>query len=394
MRLLIVATKAPWPPIDGGRLLLARTLEALASLGVRARLVAPVGPRDAPRAAIEAALSRWCEPQLVPVRSSSRLGTLLRVARSGAPWSIARHRIAAVGATVRRCLAEEQADLIHAEQLQAFTQAEAASEGTIPILLRTQNVESDLWSAAPGGGLLRAEARRLARWEGRAVARSALTLALSRRDAERLAALAAAVGKPRSVEVLLPPFPAELDPGTDPLPGAPAVVVMGSAGWYPNRDAVDWFLTAVWPGVQAVLPKAVLHVFGGRGRAGAGTGIQWHAAPEDSAGAFARGAVLAVPLRIGSGVRMKILEAWARGVPVVATPEALAGLELGADTAALVARDAEEFAAALSRLLTTPGLAGGLIASGREVLRRHHDPSAVAARLLALYEQAIGLFQA
>jgi glycosyltransferase involved in cell wall biosynthesis len=82
-------------------------------------------------------------------------------------------------------------------------------------------------------------------------------------------------------------------------------------------------------------------------------GVETHPAPADSREAFAPGAILVVPLRIASGIRMKILEAWARGLPVVATPEAAAGLE------------AED---------------------GRELLlAERHDPAAVSRRLLEIY---------
>ncbi|MBV8201808.1 MAG: glycosyltransferase, partial [Acidobacteria bacterium] len=121
----------------------------------------------------------------------------------------------------------------------------------------------------------------------------------------------------------------------------------------------------------------------------AGRGVTWHAAPADSAAAFARGSIHAVPLRFGSGVRMKVLEAWARGVPVVATPEGAAGLEASDGVELLVARDAAEFAAAFSRLRAEPGLAAALAAGGRAALRRRHDPAAVAKRLLRLYGEVL-----
>jgi glycosyltransferase involved in cell wall biosynthesis len=118
-------------------------------------------------------------------------------------------------------------------------------------------------------------------------------------------------------------------------------------------------------------------------------GITWHAAPADSAAAFACGSIHAVPLRFGSGVRMKVLEAWARGVPVVATPEGAAGLEAVDGVELLVARDAAEFAAAFRRLREEPGLAAALAAGGRAALRRRHDPVTVARRLLALYAEVL-----
>ncbi len=391
MRLLVVATKAPWPPIDGGRLLLLRTLEGLAAAGVRATLVAPVDPRRCDLETAAAALAAWCEPQLVPAGPAGVASSLLRSAGHRQPLTIARHTLPAVRRRVEGLLAARRFDLLHAEQLQALPQVLPPARASFrPVVLRAQNVESALWAAAAGRAPAM-EARRLATWEGRAVAGVDLTAALTAIDAAALRRLAAAAGSPQARVVEVPaPFAAELPPGSAGLAGSPAVAVLGSRGWRPNEDAVAWFTGEVWPAVRRELPAAELHVFwAAGGRRDAERGITWHVAPADSAAAFARGSIHAVPLRFGSGVRMKVLEAWARGVPVVATPEGAAGLEATDGVELLVARDAAEFAAALRRLRDEAGLAAALVTGGRAALRRRHDPATVARRLLGLYGEVL-----
>jgi glycosyltransferase involved in cell wall biosynthesis len=141
----------------------------------------------------------------------------------------------------------------------------------------------------------------------------------------------------------------------------------------------------VWPAVRAALPAADLHLFGTEDGGDPAAGITVHPAPADSADAFPAGAILAVPVRIASGVRMKILEAWARGVPVVGTPEAVSGLGAEPGRELLVATDPASFAAALARLHGEPGLGRALVVAGRAALRERHDPAAVTARLAAIY---------
>jgi hypothetical protein len=416
VRLLVVATKAPWPPVDGGRLLLLRMLQGLAAAGVRPTLVAPVQMAAAAAssriAETVAALAPWCDAELVPVRPAGpwrNATTMLRAAGRGLPLSIARHTVPAVRRRVEAVLAAGRFDLVHAEQLQALPQALAPARARgLPVVLRAQNVESALWAAAGQGWLLAAEARRLAAWEGRAVAGVDATLALTAIDAAALRRLAAGGGPAepsaapglagagsRAAKVLeVPaPFPSELPPGDAALDGAPAVVVLGSRGWRPNEDAVAWFADEIWPAVLRALPAARLHLFGlppPRGAAASGSGsVTWHGAPADSAAAFARGSIHVVPLRFGSGVRMKVLEAWARGIPVVATAEGAAGLEARDGVDLLMARDAAGFAAALGRLHAVPALAAALVAGGRAALRARHDPALVARRLLAVYEELL-----
>lgn len=182
-------------------------------------------------------------------------------------------------------------------------------------------------------------------------------------------------------------FP-ELPPGTGRLAGKPAVAVFGSRGWLPNEESTVWFAAEVWPAVRAALPGAVLHLFGAPPGLEA-PGVAAHPSPEDSAEVYAPGSILAVPLRIASGVRIKILEAWARGVPVVATPAALAGLEAQDGREALVARNPQEFAAEIGRLQREPGLAESLVEAGRQARRERHEPGRVGEGLVAAYREVI-----
>jgi glycosyltransferase involved in cell wall biosynthesis len=182
-------------------------------------------------------------------------------------------------------------------------------------------------------------------------------------------------------------FPDLLAAAVPQLPGAPAVVVLGSQGWLPNEDSVGWFLAEVWPLTLAALPGAILHLFGAAPPGPLPAGVIVHPPPRESAEAFAPGSILAVPLRIGSGVRIKVLEAWARGVPVVGTPAALSGLEVEEGREALVAGDPQAFAAALGRLAGEPGLASRLVEEGRRARRERHDPARIAAELLRVYEE-------
>lgn len=395
MRLLWIATKAPWPPRDGGRLLLAESLAALAAPAadaapqVEITLVAPV-ERSALAATAEA-LRGLCVPRLVATRPRSRALAAVAATISGRPYSVTRHERPALARAVARELAAGAFDLVVAEQLQAFAQSAPAGRTGVPRLLRAQNVESDLWrqlgDASRGFArtLLLREAARLARAERAAVGAAAATIALSAADGDRLRALGRESAR---VEVLPPPFPGELAGSAQHLAGAPALVLFGSAGWEPNRRAEQRFVDEIWPRVRAASPAAALHWFGGRSGA-ARPGVFVHRAPATSAEAFSPGAVLVLPLDIASGVRMRILEAWARGVVVVATPAAASGLAAGDGRELLLARNGEEFAVAIERLGALPGLAGRLIAGGRARLAADHAPARFAARFLALAGQLV-----
>ncbi len=395
MRVLWVATKAPWPPRDGGRLLQLETLRLLAAreegeTAVEVELVAPA-PRSE-HAATAAALAPLCRARLVDARPLPLPLAVLRAALRREPVTAARHRLAAVAREVARAAAEQPVDVVHAEQVQAMPQALAAGR---PVLLRAQNVESELWrgttddrvaaeagrtSRAPGRWRRR-EADRLARWEGAMVRQAALTLAVTDRDAAALAALAPGA----RVDALPVPFPSELPPGPS-LPGAPAFTLLAGAGWPPNREGAEAFIAGTWPRVLRALPEARLHLFGEATVDAAG--VVHHAAPADPSVAFPAAGILVVPLAVASGVRMKVLEAWARGIPVAATPAAAAGLAATPGDELLVAEMGESLADALVALGRDAALRERLARTARELLRRRHAPAPLRARLLACYAAA------
>jgi glycosyl transferase family 1 len=390
MRILWVVTKPPWPLHDGGRVVVANTLRALRAAGHEPLLVSPFDPTSDDRDHLTAALREFCEPYLVAAPPRPLGPSIVRARARGLPVTIGRHTLPAVSAEVERVLARHPCAVVHAEQLQALPQCEPARRRSIPIVLRAQNVESDLWSESASRwslvrGVVRREAARLAGYEGRAVREVAATIALTERDAERFRVLSNG-GCP--IHPLAVPFPDRLPPAAAPLAGEPAVVVLAS-GWIPNRDGAGWFCRTWWPHVRAQCPRAILHLFGRVPGIRPAPAIAVHEPPVDSREAFAPGAILAVPLRIASGVRVKILEAWARGVPVVATPQAAAGLDARDGRELLIAPDPPGFASAIGRLHADPSFAQASVDAGRALLRARHDPLRIAERLASIYADVV-----
>jgi hypothetical protein len=381
MRVLWVVTKAPDPVVDGGRLAIRCTVDALAAAGADLTLVGP--------ASDTADVMHELGARTVLVTSSPAPWAIAcwRSVRSGRPISIERHASAAVWTCVTDLMRRERFDVVHVEQLQAHPNALLASAAGAALVLRAQNVESDIWIEAAARArftapALRFEARRLRRYETVAVRDADLTIALSTNDAQRLSALHPAA----RVLAVPPPAPHVLPPGARLPEGDPAFTWIGSRGWLPNEDATAWLLGEVWPAVSARLPAARLHAFGVQTSGGAN--VILHPPPRDSADAFASEAILLLPLRIAAGVRMRVLEAWSRAVPVIASPAAVEGLETTDGDDVLIARDAAEFAHAAGRLAADSSLRTRLREGGRAALARRHDPAKIAQALLAAYEEA------
>lgn len=388
LHILYVATKPAYPPQDGGRLLIWNTLTELAARGHRVTYVAPDLGADTtvPLQHLESV----CESvHLVPARPSSIWWGAAAALVTRKPLSVLRHTHRAEQRVIAGLLHRQRFDVIHAEQIQAFYNL--PGDGIAPpVVLRAQNVESELWRMVSirkprAAWIARDEARKMAVFEARAVRIAAATVVLTQSDSQTLGGGAGSAA--RRISVVRPPFPTTLPSWDRPLEGDPPVVLL-NGGWLPNRDSIEWFLAEIWPAILNSNPEAHAHIFGGDNRS-AGPSISCHTSPADSQQLFRPGSVLAVPLRIASGIRMKILEAWARGVPVIATPTAVRGLDDVGANAFLLARDGFEFGQSVARLRQSPESVQGLIDAGRDTLATHFQPQRTADLLEAAYVGAI-----
>jgi polysaccharide biosynthesis protein PslH len=160
----------------------------------------------------------------------------------------------------------------------------------------------------------------------------------------------------------------------------------------PNHDALEWLISEIWPKIMRQLPSARLIVVG-----------QWShswrarfAAPAVSFAGFVRdlpqtlrGGIMLVPVRIGSGIRAKILVALAQGVPVVTTAVGGEGLLARDGEELLVCEEASEFAAAAVRLAEKPALRHRLALAGRAAVCKHYSPQEVRRRRNEIYAAVI-----
>jgi glycosyltransferase involved in cell wall biosynthesis len=390
LSILVVTTKAPWPAVDGGRLVVLNTIAALAAAGHDVELVAPFPGPDELRRRVDAALRDCCTPHLVAAAPHSAAAAALIGLSRGMPVTVARHSLAAVRRQVAELVDARSFDVVHAEQLHALPQTAPARQRGVPVVHRAHNVESMIWaySALHRGPAVRAcfafEARRVSVWEVRAIESADATIALTDSDRRALSELVPAA----LIPTIPAPFARDLQPGDARLEGEPAVVTLVSPSWTPSRDAVGELVRTVWPGVRRRLPGAVLHVFGAPAAAGSSPGVVFHPAPADSRDAFPAGAVALVPARHPTGVPIKALEAWARGLPLVvdgATAEALGAVD-GVEV--VIAAGATGYATALARLAEEDGLAQRIVGGGRRALAERHDPAKIADSLVKVYRWA------
>jgi glycosyltransferase involved in cell wall biosynthesis len=159
----------------------------------------------------------------------------------------------------------------------------------------------------------------------------------------------------------------------------------------PNVEGALWLARDVWPLVLRERPGARLTLAGRAPppaiQALAGTSIRVPGTLDDLRALYARASLVVAPIFWGSGVRIKLLEALACGLPTATTAQAAEGIDLEHERSALFAERPAEFAAAVLRLLGDPALRTRLGAAGRAIVERDYDANTVGARLAALYQQ-------
>jgi glycosyltransferase involved in cell wall biosynthesis len=224
--------------------------------------------------------------------------------------------------------------------------------------------------------------RRVAAWERRAaeayeraaLLRADATVAIGERDRDtfaRLAGIQAFVVRPAMV-----PRPLRAGPGPDqPM----AFGYVGHLTWRPNVEGLDWLVQRVWPAVRAALPDATLEITGA-GLAPGHVPAAWRAPGVTVSGLvldleelYGRTHVMVAPVRGGAGVRMKVLEAFRSGMPLVASSDALEGTGFRHEEHLLCATEPKMFAECMVRLASDVDLRERLVASARSYVMRRHS---------------------
>lgn len=180
----------------------------------------------------------------------------------------------------------------------------------------------------------------------------------------------------------------------DPPPERNTLLFFGALDYFPNSDALAFFLDQVWPRVLATHPAVRLRILGRRPPAWLAArrapGVEIGGFVEDLRPAIAAAGAVIVPLRLGGGTRLKILEAMAMARPIVSTALGAEGIDVAHGRELLLADGAEGFAAGIGRLLDDPALGARLGRAARALVERRYSWRASAAVLDALLQELTG----
>jgi glycosyltransferase involved in cell wall biosynthesis len=305
------------------------------------------------------------------------------------------HRSRPLTDRVARLCASGRIDVVHLDTI-ALAPLKAAC-GTVPVVLAHHNIESQLmqrrashessWAARAYTTL---QARRLRRFEREHCGGFRANITVSEADARLLreicpAARTAVVPNGVDTEYFAPRAG----------PQEPALIYTGGMNMFANRDAVDWFLEEIWPRILAAEPDTRFHAIGQNpsarllAAARASDSVTAPGFVPDIRPWVAKSAVYVVPLRVGGGTRLKMVDAMAQGKAIVATSLGAEGIDGTPGVHFLVADTPEDFAAAVIGLLRDAPRRQALGGAARERASTHYAWPRLGEAQLEVYRHAL-----
>ncbi len=391
LRVVIIDEEFPFPPNSGKRI---RTLNLVERLAQRHDIVY-VAHRNADRdellAAREYLGNLGIRTVEVPRRIQPKSGIvfytkLLLNLFSSLPYSVASHTSSEMKTQLETLRREFDAQIWHCEwtpYAEVFRNFNVA-----PLVIAAHNVESLIWKryAESEKNLLKRwyiqrQYRKFSKFERWAFGRASRIITVSDDDA-RLAAESFGAKEPQVVQNGVDPDRYRPVPGNSRNPKR--MIFLGSLDWRPNLDGIQQFLATSFPAIMRAEPKAELSIVGRHPpawlaqRAAADQNIHLHGNVPDVTPFLAEAGVMIVPLRIGGGSRLKIIEAAANELPVVSTRVGAEGLRFVPQQDYFVAESIEEMTAPVLHAMRSRTAAEAAAKSARQVVDQHYNWDALA----------------
>lgn len=334
-------------------------------------------------------------PDALRRRTRRRLELAGRWAFSRVPWRNLWFAPPGVQAAIDQAVAESSFDVAAVED---SGMARIRLPADLPAVLTDHEVARARPERSPAktggleafkGRLLVSDWRRAEAFQAQMWQRYARLQVFTQEEKQAIARLAPEVG-PR---VRVNPFGVVLPAAADPaLEEEDTVLFVGNFTHPPNEDAACWLVGEIMPLVWRERPAARLRLVGSdpppRVQVLAGPRVEVFANVPNVGRYLETAAVCVAPVRSGGGMRLKVLDALARGKSVVSTSRGVQGFLFGpGEPPVLIADEADDLATAIVRLLGDPTLRRMLGSRGRAAMQEHHSPQAWAARLERVYAE-------
>lgn len=397
MKILALTSKSPYPLVEGRALRTFNLLKQAARRHEIHLLSFVQTPEEVE--GIESMRGICASVAFEPLYLDGARTNLLRDAAlelvSSAPLMAVKYSTSTMRRRLRASLRAARFDVLHLDMLHLALYLDEAQ--SVPVVLVDHNVESVLLERRAQSeprplahAYLRYQVGKLRRFEARSCERANAVVAVSEHDAAQLRSLA-----PRATVWSVPNgVDTDFFRARDTPRQAGSMVFVGGLGWFPNLDAMRYFCESVLPLVLRQCPDASLTVVGKNPDERAAKAIAAHPRVrltgmiDDIRDTVSAAAVFVVPLRIGGGTRLKILDALSMGKAIVTTSLGCEGLDVIHGEHLLIADEPQSFAREVLRVLGNPALAAELGRRGRELVQNRYEWAVIAETMEEVYAAA------
>ncbi len=396
MKVLQLCHKPPFPPTDGGAMAIRSLTEGLLKKGHDLRLLMiathkhPFEPQAFPKGLLELskAHSVFVETKLDPVDAFTSL-----VNRD--PYNVSRFFSPDFDHALIDILEADPPDVVQLESLFMAPYIDTVRKfSNARIVLRSHNLEHRIWQRVAEGtrhplkkAYLNLLSHQLRKYERKVLLDIDGLVSISdddRKNFEKMGVQAPSITIPFGLNT------DHWSPGRMEGGRLPRFFHLGSMDWIPNQEAVEGLLKDVWPIVRERMPDAELSLIGknmDREQKDVPEGVHVVGEVENAIEAIRENGIMLVPLRSGSGIRVRIIQGMALEKPIVSTPTGSSGIDVSNRQELLIEKDPEGFASGMIELAEDPNLREQLGKRARKTVLEHYDGDHLVDRLLEFYSQ-------
>jgi polysaccharide biosynthesis protein PslH len=397
VKILQLSNKVPYPPLDGGSIVINNASNGLISEGCTVHLLAvdtpkrPIAAHDLPQEYRDKV-----HLQLVTIDTRIKVfGAFLNLF-SGLPYHVSRYQSKELAIKLQELLTKNKYDIVQIEGLYLMMYLPIIRKySSAKIVLRAQNVEHHIWMKYTQNLpfsfkkiYLQLQTNRLKSFEINACKKADGIIAITEQDRE---AMAQFCGKKPVISI---PLGIDLDKFRIPKNQGQnelSLFHLGSMDWYPNLEAIEWFLKEIWPKIEVKIPTLKLylagklmpkHIFEYRSKT-----VIIEGQIDNPIDFMAEKGAMIVPLRSGSGIRVKILEGMAMGKTIVSTSIGAEGIDCTNGENILIADTPNAMVNAIEFYVNNKEKCSVLGQNARKLIEDKYDNKILSKRFIEFYNQ-------
>lgn len=399
MRILQLTPRLPYPPDEGGRIGIFNLTKYLSSRGHEITLLCLTANQvENIRANIQE-LKKWCDVEVVYENTKTKLWGLLLNLFFRIPYTISKYHSRKVKDAIREILSKEKFDIVHIDSLHmAYYSRFINREFSLPIVLREHNVETTIMERFYKNQknlfikfYAYLQWKKLRRYEAKTCGAFDKCFMITKEDEEKITKMNPGVKSciiSAGVDIsYFYPLKVKEEPFS--------LIFVGNMRWFPNVDGVLWFHNEVLPRIKEIFSEVKFYIVGHKppievkelGKKDKNiivTGFVKDVRPY-----VAKNSLYVVPLRIGGGMRLKILEAMAMEKPVISTSIGAEGVEAANGKDIIIADNGKNFAERTIKLLKNKDYRKRIAKNGKKLVEEKYKWESILEKLEEKYVEVV-----